>query len=199
MNDICNPINSAQITDVSVPQPSCMCTKGNTLNDWLTWITDNMCECDWTNTDISSIQSLLSQEPTNLNLCVIVDSLIEAISALKEEKDSCCVESEYSIAEQDWTPTRPLKAVKRGRQVILTGAVQANVSYTSDIATLPSDLFPSTNLYIPVAHDFSPSSTYNVFLRILPTGKIRLYFTGTAPAYSAARTVYLDGVTFFID
>jgi len=89
--------------------------------------------------------------------------------------------------------------LKKGKYVTLTGAAVADVSYTSTIANLPSALFPSTNLYIPVAHDFAPSNTYNVFLRILPTGEIKLYFTGSAPAYGTARTVYLDGVTFFLD
>lgn len=196
---ISNPISSAQVCDVNLLPPACLCLQGNTLNDWLKALAEKFCECNWSTFDLSPIQPLLEQEPTELSQCVIVESLVEAVATLNSNLDSCCEEVEYSIPEEDWTPSRPLRAIKKGRMVTLTGAAVANVSYTSDIANLPSDLFPSTNLYIPVVHDFAPSSSYNVFLRILPTGEIKLYFTGSAPVYGAARTVYLDGVTFFLN
>ena len=196
---ITNPLNSNQITDVDLRKPACMDNCGNTLNDWLQWLAEKQCECDYENFDLSPIQDLLQQEATDVNLCVILNSLVEAIESLNESQESCCEEVDYSIPEEDWTPTRPLRALKKGRLVTLTGSAIANVSYTADIANLPSALWPSTNLYIPIAHDFAPSDTFNVFLRILPTGEIKLYFTGSAPAYGAARTVYLDGVTFYLD
>lgn len=196
---ITNPLSSNQITDVDLRKPACMDNCGNTLNDWLQWLAEKQCECDYENFDLSPIQGLLQQEATDVTLCVILNSLVESIEALNTAQEECCDEVDYSLAEEDWTPSRPLRALRKGRQVTLTGAAVANVSYTSDIANLPSALYPSTNLYIPVAHDFAPSSSYNVFLRILPTGEIRLYFTGSAPAYGAARTVYLDGVTFYLD
>ena len=196
---ITNPLNSNQITDVDLRKPACMDNCGNTLNDWLQWLAEKQCECDYENFDLSPIQDLLQQEATDVNLCVILNSLVEAIESLNESQEACCEEVDYSIPEEDWTPTRPLRALKKGRLVTLTGSAIANVSYTADIANLPSALWPSTNLYIPIAHDFAPSDTFNVFLRILPTGEIKLYFTGSAPAYGAARTVYLDGVTFYLD
>ena len=196
---ITNPLSSNQVTDVDLRKPACMDNCGNTLNDWLQWLAEKQCECDYENFDLSPIQELLQQEATDVTLCVILNSLVEAIETLNTNQEECCDEVDYAIAEEDWTPSRPLRALRKGRQVTLTGAAQANVSYTSDIANLPSALYPSTNLYIPVAHDFAPSDTYNVFLRILPTGEIRLYFTGSAPVYGAARTVYLDGVTFYLD
>ena len=201
MNSECitNPISSNQVTDVDLRKPACMDNCGNTLNDWLQWLAEKQCECDYENFDLSPIQELLQQEATDVNLCVILNSLVEAIETLNTNQEECCDEVDYAIAEEDWTPSRPLRALRKGRLVTLTGAAQANVSYTSDIANLPSALFPSTNLYFPVAHDFSPSAAYNVFLRILPTGEIKLSFTGTPPEYGANRTVYLDGVTFYLD
>lgn len=200
MSCVTNPISSNQITDITILPPDCLglCSSSD-LNDWLKAISEKLCECNYENFDLSPIQSLLQQEPTNLTPCVILESLVEAIETLNTNQEECCEEVEYSIPEEDWTPSRPLRALKKGRQVTLTGAAQANVSYTSDIANLPDDIIPSTNLYIPVAHDFAPSAAYNLFLRILPTGELRLSFNGSAPAYGAARTVYLDGVTFFLD
>lgn len=196
---ISDPISSKQITDIDLLKPKCADFCGNSLNDWLKWLAEKQCECDWENIDLSPIQDLLQQEPTEITECVVVEALIEAVSTLKEELDECCDETIYSIPEDDWTPTRELRAYRKGSRITLTGAVQANVSYTADIATLPAAIVPSTNLYFAVAHDFSPSSTYNIFLRILPTGVIKLNITGSAPAYGAARTVYLDGVTFFLN
>lgn len=195
---ISNPISSNQVCEVDLLQPKCMCT-GNTLNDWLKWLAEKQCECDWENFDLSPISGLLEQEPTDITQCVVAESLVEAVSTLEGQMEDCCEEVLYNIPEEDWTPTRAIRALKKGKYVVLTGAAQANVSYTATIANLPSDLYPSTNLQFPIAHDFSPSADYNIFLRILTTGEIKLSFTGTAPTYGAARTVYLDGVTFFLD
>lgn len=198
-SSVSNPISTNQVCEVGILVPDCLCLEGNTLNDLLKAISERMCECNWAEFDLSPIQDLLQEEATQVTECVVANALVEAVSNLQDEVEECCEEVLYNLAEEDWTPSRPLRALKKGKYVVLTGAAVANVSYTSDIANLPSALFPSTNLYIPVAHDFAPSDTYNVFLRILPTGEIRLYFTGSAPAYGAARTVYLDGVTFFLD
>lgn len=204
MNNCCdtnvsNPISTNQICEVGILAPDCLNLCGNTLNDWLKALAEKQCECDWANFDLSPISDLIAQEPTTITECVVANALVEAINSLQTDVEDCCEEVLYNLSEEDWTPSRPLRALKKGKYVVLTGAAVANVSYTSDIANLPSDLYPSTNLYIPVAHDFAPSSSYNVFLRILPTGEIRLYFTGSAPSYGTARTVYLDGVTFFLD
>lgn len=200
MSCVTNPISSNQITDITILPPDCLglCSSSD-LNDWLKAISEKLCECNYENFDLSPIQSLLQQEPTNLTQCVILESLVEAIETLNETQEQCCDEVEYSIPEVDWTPTRPLRALRKGRQVTLTGSAQANISYTAVIAQLPDDLIPSTNLYIPIVHEFAPSSSYNVFLRILPNGELRLYFTGSAPSYTASRSIYLDGVTFFLD
>lgn len=200
MSCVTNPISSNQVTDITILPPDCLglCSSSD-LNDWLKAISEKLCECNYENFDLSPIQSLLQQEPTNLTQCVILESLVEAIEALNETQEQCCDEVEYSIPEVDWTPTRPLRALRKGRQVTLTGSAQANISYTAVIAQLPDDLIPSTNLYIPIVHEFAPSSSYNVFLRILPNGELRLYFTGSAPSYTASRSIYLDGVTFFLD
>lgn len=200
MNCVTNPISSNQISDITILPPDCLglCSSSD-LNDWLKAISEKLCECNYEDFDLSPIQSLLQQEPTNLTQCVILESLVEAIETLNETQEQCCDEVEYSIPEVDWTPTRPLRALRKGRQVTLTGSAQANISYTAVIAQLPDDLIPSTNLYIPIVHEFAPSSSYNVFLRILPNGELRLYFTGSAPSYTASRSIYLDGVTFFLD
>lgn len=200
MSCVTNPISSNQITDITILPPDCLglCSSSD-LNDWLKAISEKLCECNYENFDLSPIQSLLQQEPTNLTQCVILESLVEAIETLNTNQEQCCEEVEYSIPEVDWTPTRPLRALRKGRQVTLTGSAQANISYTAVIAQLPDDLIPSTNLYIPIVHEFAPSSSYNVFLRILPNGELRLYFTGSAPSYTASRSIYLDGVTFFLD
>lgn len=196
---ISNPISSNQVCDVDVLAPNCLCLKDNTLNSWLKAISEKLCECDWETFDLSGIQSLLEQEITTLNQCSITEALVEGLGTLKEEVDTCCEEVEYPLTEVDWTPTRTIRALRKGRMVILTGALQANVSYTADMVQLPTELYPSTNLYFPVVHDFSPSASYNVFLRILPTGVIKLHFGGSAPSYGSARTVYLDGVSFFLN
>lgn len=196
---ITNPISSNQITDVDIRKPSCMDNCGNTLNDVLQWLVEKQCECDYKNFDLSPIQELLQQEATDVNLCVILNSLVEAIETLNINQEACCDEVDYSIPEVDWTPTRPLRALRKGRQVTLTGAAQANISYTAVIAQLPNALIPSTNLYIPIVHEFAPSASYNVFLRILPNGELRLYFTGSAPSYTSSRSIYLDGVTFYLN
>ena len=196
---ISNPISSSQVCDVDILVPDCLCVKDTSLNSLLKAMADKICECIWADFDLSPIQDLLEQEPTDITQCVILESLIEAVSTLNSNVEECCEEQLYSIAEEDWTPSRPLRALRKGKYVILTGAAQANVSYTSDIANLHSDLWPSTNLYIPIAHDFAPSASYNVFLRILPTGELKLHFGGSAPDYGAARTIYLDGVSFFLD
>lgn len=194
-----NPISSNQVCEVDLMAPDCLNLCGNTLNDWLKAITDRICECNTSEFDLSPIQSLLQQEPTEINQCVINESLVEAIATVKQELDECCDETEFPLSEVDWSPTRAIRAIKKGRQVILTGALQASASYTADMIQLQDELIPSTNLYIPVAHDFAPSSSFNVFLRIFPTGIIKLYFNGSSPATGTSRTVYLDGVTYFLD
>lgn len=196
---VSDPILSSQVTDVDLRMPKCMDTCDNSLNGWLKWLAEKQCECDWESVSLEGIQPLLEQESCDINLCTIVNSLLEATTNLYTEMQDCCEEVIYPIPEDDWTPTRPLRAFKKGNRITLTGAAQATVSYTADIATLPSNIVPSTNLYIPIAHDFAPSAAYNVFLRILPTGVLKLYITGTAPSYGTARTIYLDGVTFFLN
>lgn len=196
---VSDPILSSQVTDVDLRMPKCMDICDNSLNGWLKWLAEKQCECDWESINLEGIQPLLEQECQDNTQCVIVQSLVEAVTTLYEQLQDCCEETIYPIPEDDWTPTRPLRAYRKGSRITLTGSVQANVSYTADIATLPAAIVPSTNLYFAVAHDFAPSSAYNVFLRILPTGVIKLNITGTAPTYGTARTVYLDGVTFFLN
>lgn len=196
---ISNPINSNQICEVDILAPDCLCLEDNSLNSWLKALAEKQCECAWESFDLSGIQSLMEQEPTILNQCTITQSLVEAVETLKEQTDTCCEEVEYPLTELDWTVTRTIRALRKGRMVILTGALQANVSYTADIIQLPTELYPSTNLFMPIANDFAPSASYNVQLRILPTGVIKLNFNGSAPSYGSARTVYIDGVTFFLD
>lgn len=196
---VSDPILSSQVTDVDLRMPKCMDTCDNSLNGWLKWLAEKQCECDWESYNLEGIQPLLQAEPTTISLCTIVSSLLEAVETLSNDLETCCEEVEYTLQADEWTATRTLRALKKGRQVTLTGSAVANVSYTGTITNLHPDIIPANSLTIPVAHDFAPSSTYNIFLRISSLGGLTLNFSGSAPAYGAARTVYLDGVTFFLD
>lgn len=196
---VSDPILSSQVTDVDLRMPKCMDTCDNSLNGWLKWLAEKQCECDWENFNLEPLQPLLNQVPCDITLCTIVDSIVEAIETLNTNQETCCEETEYSVPENDWTVVEPIKALRKGRMITLTGTMRATTSYTDTIATLPSAIVPSGIKRFPIAHNFAPSATYNVFLRISSSGEIDLYFTGVAPAYSSEYLIYLDGVTFFIN
>lgn len=198
-NCVSDPISSNQVVDVNLLKPSCADFCGNTLNDWLKWLADKQCEFDLSDTDLESIKELLEQEPTDINIQTIINSVIEAISNLYNLQQECCDQEEYQLVADEWTEVRTLRALRDGRQVTLTGSATASTGYTGVICTIDPEITPSFNLTIPLAHDFAPTTDFNVFLRVLVTGEIRLQFTGTTPSGGSSRTIYLDGVSYFLN
>ena len=198
-NCVSDPISSNQVVDVNLLKPSCADFCGNTLNDWLKWLADKQCEFDLSDTDLDTIKELLEQEPTEINIQTIINSVIEAISNLYNLQQECCDQEEYQLVADEWTEVRTLRALRDGRQVTLTGSATASTGYTGVICTIDPEITPSFNLTIPLAHDFAPTTDFNVFLRVLVTGEIRLQFTGTTPSGGSSRTIYLDGVSYFLN
>lgn len=198
-NCVSDPISSNQVVDVNLLKPICADFCGNTLNDWLKWLADKQCEFDLSDTDLDTIKELLEQEPTDINIQTIINSVIEAISNLYNLQQECCDQEEYQLVADEWTEVRTLRALRDGRQVTLTGSATASTGYTGVICTIDPEITPSFNLTIPLAHDFAPTTDFNVFLRVLVTGEIRLQFTGTTPSGGSSRTIYLDGVSYFLN
>ncbi len=196
---ISDPIVSKQVVAVNLLKPKCADFCGNGLNDWLKWLSEKICEFDLSETDLDAIKQLLEQEPTEINIQTIINSVIEAISNLYEMQQECCDQEEYQLVADEWTEVRTLRALRDGRQVTLTGSATASTGYTGVICTIDPEITPSFNLTIPLAHDFAPTTDFNVFLRVLVTGEIRLQFTGSTPAGGSTRTIYLDGVSYFLN
>lgn len=200
-NSLCisDPINSNQVVDVDVRKPKCADFCGNSLNAWLKWLAEKQCEFDLSEIDLSSIQALLEQEPTEVNIQTIINSVIEAITNLYDLQQECCDQQEYQLVADEWTEVRTLRALRDGRQVTLTGSATASTGYTGVICTLDPEITPSYNLTIPLAHDFAPTTDFNVFVRVLVTGQVLLQFNGSTPAGGSTRTIYLDGVSYFLN
>lgn len=198
-NNICDPINSNQVVDVDLLKPKCADFCGNTLNDWIKWLAEKQCEFVWSDVDLSVIQDLIEKEPTVVNLMTIIESLLESVTNLNTQLQECCTQEEYQLVPEEWTEVRTLRALRDGRKVTLTGSAMANSSYTGVICTIDPDIIPAANLEVPLAHDFAPSASYTVFLRILVTGEIKLVFNGSTPSSGTMRTIYLDGVSYFLN
>ena len=145
---VSDPIVSNQVVDVDLLKPKCADFCGNTLNDWLMWLANKQCEFDLSDTDLATIKMLLEQEPTDVNIQTIINSILESISNLYDLQQECCVQEEYQLTPVDWTEVRSLRALRDGRQVTLTGSATASTGYTGVICTLDADITPSYNLTI---------------------------------------------------
>lgn len=201
-NNVTNPLSTNQIVEVGIVKPRCFPSGcGNTLNDWLKWLSGKQCEIDWATFDLSCIKPFID----SCNNCeqtekVVITTLIEGLCvALSNTSNSCCEETTVDlVASAGWTAIKTPRARKSGNRVTLTGSFQAT-SYTGTITNLPSGFLPTTELIVPIAHEFAPSAAVNIFLKIRNTGEILLYFNGTTPTSGSTRTIYLDGVTFFLN
>lgn len=78
-----NPISTNQVLDVGVLKPRCAKFNGNTLNDWLKWLSEEQCKIDWSTFDLSCLQSLL-QTPTvcDQGAKEVIETLIQAICSV---------------------------------------------------------------------------------------------------------------------
>lgn len=197
--DVTSPISTNQICEVGIFKPRCANFQGNTLNDWLKWLAEKECEIDWSSDfNLEELKVLASKtevtEPTKKQFFEI---LVGAINEMNERGDTdCCTESIGDLtAGSGWT-LASAKVYKRGSVITLQGnATGGNVG--NPITTLPEGYRPTSTLTFPVAHEFTPTTTYFVFLRIATTGSVTLFFTGSGPS-GASSKVYLDGISFFI-
>jgi len=157
MNDACNtnPVSTNQVIEVGVRKPKCFDFDGNSLNNWLSYIAEQIC-------------------------CILNDN--------KETVENITVNS-------NWSVDRPVKLYKRGNFVQLSGEVLSGDVSTS-IFTFPYSI--TSRKIVPLAHAFTPTDTYRVYLKIDTDKSVKLYFVGTAPT-GASSKLFLDGVSFFLE
>lgn len=153
-----DPISSNQVVEVGLFKPKCLDFAGNSLNDWLKFLAEEIC----------CIKTELSN-PEIIDLAV----------------------------GSDWTIVRQPKMYKKGNFIQLSGEVTGGKT-GNVICTLP--FTPTTKRVFPIAHEFTPTTTYNVFLKIDVDRTVKLYFTGTAPSVTTTSSkLYLDNVSFFVE
>jgi hypothetical protein len=186
-----NGISSNQVLEVGLLKPRCATFEGNTLNDWLKWLSEKECEIDWSALDLTCIEGV--KVKCEQNQKYVIETIINALCKAQD----CCKETiGFITVDNRWNPLRTPRYNLTGNKVTITGAVQG-MTFDIDFATLPLEARPTTQLIVPIAHEFPPSATYNVFVRINTNGTMRLFFTGVAPSNGTNRNVYLDGLSFF--
>ena len=114
-------------------------------------------------------------------VCCLIDAVKESVTEL--------------TINTDWTVDRTVKLFKKGNLVQLSGEVSGGDVSTS-IFTFPYEI--KSKKVVPIAHLFTPSATYNVFLKIDTDRSVKLYFTGTAPTGTSSK-LFLDNVSFFLE
>lgn len=150
-----NPLSSNQIIEVGLKKAKCLDFTDNTLNDWLKFLSEEIC-CLKTNNE---------EEVIDLTV------------------------------NNNWDIYRQPQLYKKGNFYKLTGIVGGG-DISSYICTLP--VTPNYAMIFPIAHEFDPSTDFNLFLKIDVDRSLKLYFTGTVPT-GASSKLYLDNVSFFIE
>lgn len=199
-----NPLTSTQVIEVGLLKPRCAKFQGNTLNDWLKWLAEKHCEIDWSKIDLTCIKEYLDTcDDCIQDQKVVINTLVQGVCKALQSQAECCLESEKNInLKGTWSsvslPREP-KYLKRGRLIIMRGAIQIESDYTSVMFTLPLGDRPKTEFIMPVSTSFPQSNAYKIDLRIGDNGDVNLLFTGTPPAPGTTRIIYLDGITFFTE
>lgn len=188
--DTTNPISSNQVVEVGLLKPRCATFKGNTLNDWLDWISTSMCEIDWSEFDLSKLTSdtILCQTQK-----VVIQKLIDEIANIKGEAES----TKTISVNAGWSSVRQVTLKKKGNLIFLSGLITGG-PVTDSICTLPIEYRPASDLIFCVANNFTPSASYNVFLKIKTDGNVVLYITGSGYV-TTSPNIYLDGISYFLN
>lgn len=99
------------------------------------------------------------------------------------------------VVNSSWDIYRQPQLYKRGNFVKLTGEVGGG-DVGSTILTLP--FTPPYKTIHVIAHEFSPTTSYTVYVKVDVDRSVKLYFTGTAPV-GASSKLYLDSISFLLE
>lgn len=194
---ITNPISSNQVTEVGLLKPRCATFEGNTLNDWLKWLSNKQCEIDWASFDLTCLRAIL-QEKTYCEQTQkeVIQTILDALCELSSRQGSSETVESVNV-ENAWSATQTIRVYKKGRQVILSGIVDSG-NVNSTICTLPVGYRPNYTLRLPVRTLNTFADTYEASIQITSSGVVTVAYKGVSPVIATSSSIFLDGISFFI-
>jgi hypothetical protein len=105
---ITDPISSNQVTEVGILKPACATFCGDSLNDWLKWLSESMCELDVSQLTLEELQGLIATIPTTVDFQVTITSILKSIATLNQtdttiEGDITTIQSDVTTLQSDVT------------------------------------------------------------------------------------------------
>lgn len=116
--------------------------------------------------------------------------IAEQLCCLLEQKQ----ENFEPALNGNWSAIRQPRVTKEGNFIQLSGEITGG-DVDSILFSLP--FTPDQKHIFPIAHEFTPTTTYSVFIKIDVDRTVRLYFTGTAPTGTSSK-LYLDNISFYL-
>lgn len=191
------PITTNQIVEVGIHKPKCATFCGNTLNDHLKWIEEQLCEIDWSEFNIQCLGTSSCEQTQKVVIQAMIDKLCELSSCDCTTNQN--TQTVYNLTVQpEWEAitANPTKALKSGKLVNLMGSFVRNTDVNAPVIYLPLELRPKQTLRFPIAYNHI-GGPYNQIVEIQPGGVLKVIYIDLDIDQDS--NFHLNGITYFID